>query len=127
MLIYTCPIHEPFANPSPALDVLWRAEVHVYSICIDSEANRYGTSSPRVDLMWFEVTKRTPKGAWINHSGAKKFVNLQARKRFATPSKEEALESLSCRLSRQITILQTQLARAQAAKSILDRVRQPLP
>lgn len=63
------------------------------------------------------VEKHTSKGVWINDFGHRRFVLNSARKRFAHPTKEEALESFRARKKRQIKILTRQLERARAALS----------
>ena len=65
----------------------------------------------------YEVLKHTPKGVWIKMpSGSfqdKKFVLLSGRKRFAYPTKKEALTALLYRKKRQIIILKNQLEQAE--------------
>lgn len=66
----------------------------------------------------YEVIKPTPKGAWVRlvlgqFLGDKKFILRDARKRFACPTKEEALESFLKRKERQINILRAQLKEAE--------------
>ena len=61
----------------------------------------------------FPIIKRTPKGVWIDVWGLKKFVLLSGRKRFAWPTKEEALFSFQKRKEAQIRILTSQLKTAE--------------
>ena len=44
-----------------------------------------------------KVLKETPKGVWLNDSGNRRFVLRDARKRFACPTRQEALESFIAR------------------------------
>lgn len=99
----------PFPDPAPGDDVLWRVESKRYSYVIDPDAERYGTTAPRLELFWFRVIKRTPCGAWIDG----RFVNLKARKKFACNTKEEALECFRRRKEVHVSILKAQLAAAQ--------------
>jgi hypothetical protein len=66
-------------------------------------------------LSTFLLLKTTPRGAWIDVYGLKKFVLLTARKRYACPTKEEALASYQARKQRHVEILRAQLLRAEAA------------
>jgi hypothetical protein len=100
----------PFGRPPDGLAVLWRCEAQSYSVCIDPDADRYGSTPPRLEMRWYQVDRGTPKGAWIGD----KLVRLYARKRWACPTEEEALESFIARRQRQIKIVSKQLRRAEA-------------
>lgn len=65
----------------------------------------------------YKVVKVTPKGVWLSFGfgGKDRFVLLGARKRFAHPTKEAALESLVARKERQTRILKKQLDQVQTA------------
>lgn len=77
------------------------------------------SSSPRMRLLEFRVQKYTPKGAWLHSPWWKpKFVLVSGRKRFAHPTKEEALQSFIARKRRQISIY---AARHDTAKEVLDQ------
>lgn len=71
---------------------------------------------PRISLEEFEVLSETPKGYWINiyhffndRKMGMKWVSKTGKKRFAYPTKEEALESFRARTSRCIKILTARL------------------
>ena len=101
-------IHYPFGKPPADIDCLWRAEAKRYSYIIDADADRYGVTDAKLELLWYQVKKRTKCGAWIDG----KFVNLNARKRWACNTETEAIESFRARKQRQIEILSHQLNRA---------------
>ena len=103
----------PWGQPPPNTDVLWRIDDKYYSVVIDPDMDRYGTSGPYIEARWYEVKKRTPKGAWIDN----RFVLLTARKTYACNTIDEALVSFIARKTRQHTIYQT---RANKAKRALD-------
>lgn len=68
----------------------------------------------------FPIIKETPCGCWIsigyfNSSDQKKFVNLKARKKWAHPTPEEAMDGFRARKERQLRILKGQVLRTQAA------------
>lgn len=74
----------------------------------------------RVHERVFELIKETPKGYWINLFpdmgwNEKKWVSSNAKKRYAYPTKEEALSSFLARKRRQIEILEAQLSNARMA------------
>ena len=81
------------------------------------EDRHYYYGGARVDLLEFEVIKETSSGVWIKspYYSKNKWVNLKARKKFACPTVEEALESYLMRKKRQIRILKGQLSRAKSA------------
>jgi hypothetical protein len=62
------------------------------------------------------LIKETPKGHWIqygtrnNLKGPKKWVSKTSKKRFAYPTKEEALFGLQKRTERRMNILSSQLS-----------------
>jgi hypothetical protein len=64
----------------------------------------------------FPVIKHTRCGCWIDIGyGQKKFVNLDARRKWAHASLEDAMKSFTARKKRQITILRHQLLKAEAS------------
>ena len=85
-------------------EYLYRATTQRFAGCSISVGGceDYYVTAPRVMIRAYLVLKRTPKGAWIKVGGwpfedEKRFVLLTARKRFACPTKAEALESLVAR------------------------------
>jgi hypothetical protein len=67
--------------------------------------------NPEVVLSIYSLFKETPKGYWIGYGelqrlhSASRWVSKTARKRFAYPTKEEALESFIKRNEKRIKIL----------------------
>lgn len=108
-------IHYPFGPAPEGVDVLWRCEAKRYSYTIDADADQYGVTAPRLEMCWWHVDRRTPKGAWT----CGRFVLLTAIKKWACNTQEDALESFKARKKKQIRILSTQLARAQADLALL--------
>ncbi len=66
-------------------------------------------------LTSFPVLKKTPCGVQIDVYGCRRFVNLGSLKRYACPTKEEALQSFYVRKRRQIKILKANLVKAETA------------
>jgi hypothetical protein len=67
--------------------------------------------SARRELCFLElpVVKATPKGHWLDYYGSRKFILSAARKKWAYPTKQEALASFIIRKKRQIEILKMQV------------------
>jgi hypothetical protein len=82
-------------------------------------------STRTLALREFAVVKETPKGAWIAgpFGLTKRFVRLDARKRYACPTVEEARESFMARKKRQIKILKTQLVNAEESLQLAEEWR----
>jgi hypothetical protein len=76
----------------------------------------------KVELLEYQVIKRTRKGAWISYiyGGRKRFVLFNTRKKFACATKEEALKSFIARKKSQIKILKDKLDRAERALYIAE-------
>lgn len=69
-----------------------------------------------VSLFKFKVLKETPRGAWLDFGcGAKRFARIDARKRYACPTFEEAKASFRARKERQIAIYQSRITDAKSA------------
>ena len=118
-------VHFPFGKPPEGIDVLWRCEARRYSIVIDAEREEYGVSNPRLEVRFFFVVQRTPKGAWIRKDysfSRSKLVELDRTKHqlvilshikaYARNTVEEAVADFAARRCRQIKILEGQLQRA---------------
>jgi hypothetical protein len=93
---------------------------------------RYGVADEHGDVVSsyvqlrmtdFVVRKVTPKGVWVSAGGIciPRFVLTAANKRYALPTKEEALESLLARKARQILILESQTKHARDASTLAQR------
>lgn len=114
--------------PKPkAGDIWYRFEDRRYSYTIDAEREEFGVKT-EVHLRAFEVAKVTPKGVQLNEGIAGlRFCRIGARKQFACPTKEAALESYKARKDKQAAIHQSiaDTARkcAEAAREHLNGVR----
>lgn len=86
----------------------------------------------------FYPIKETPKGYWISsdpryaertcpyYANRKRWVSKTSRKRYAYPTKEQAMESFVARKRRQVAILEGQLERAKVAWVEGSRRLQPI-
>ena len=73
-------------------------------------------------LRQYNVSSVTPKGVWLDVYGRKRFVLRGARKRFACPSFDEAVESFKARKAAQKRIYAARLKRADEALFALERL-----
>lgn len=79
----------------------------------------------KVDLDIFFLIKETPKGYWIGNDWLeKKWVSGKTRKRFAYPTKKEALNSFIARKKRQIKILDSQLHNAKIYLDVAENMKE---
>jgi len=112
-------------------EVLFRIKEVLYCLGFD----QFDDPLPgyRLELqMWeYPIIKRTEKGAWISLNPwftfddshfqcGKRFVLLTAKKKYACPTKQEALESFIARKHRQIEIYE---ARLEQAKKALEKAK----
>ena len=84
-------------------------------------------SGPKIILSTFKVIKETPCGWWIIQQWGdwctpdedKRWVSKIARKRYAYPTKEEAMISFTARKTRQLSFLKAQTS---YVEEILDLI-----
>ena len=78
----------------------------------------------KVEERNYEVIKETPCGYWIQlysfSFDQKKWVSGNAKKRFAYPTKIEAMTSFKARKNSQIKILESQLKKAKQALDLAE-------
>jgi hypothetical protein len=79
----------------------------------------YGT---KLELWTYEfpVLSLTPKGVWIDVYGTKRFILSMAKKKWACPSKKDALTSFIARKKRQRAILRAHLKEAEEALKLAE-------
>lgn len=83
----------------------------------------YEYSGVRVWEQKLEVLKETPKGVWLDDWGNRRFVLRDARKRYACPTRQEALESFIARKRRQRELA---LGTAERAKGAMEEAQSML-
>lgn len=88
----------------------------VYYYRMDHWYDGYGSVTLMFDQ--FRVLKTTLKGVWIStpyqNKKGKKFILNDARKRYAYPTKELALNSMIIRKSRYISIMRSKIEETEA-------------
>lgn len=106
---------EPELGPQVG-DTWYRYDDIRYAAPLDEYENPVGPGRVEVELRSYQVQRVTPKGVWLSrYFGDPRFVRLSARKRFAYPTPEEALESFVARKTRQLSILQAQAEKVERA------------
>lgn len=81
----------------------------------------YAESTLRLKIDRYHIKRKTPCGVWIDTGySSEKFILTKARKKWACPTEEEAIESFKFRKRRQVKILKAQLERAQQALNTIE-------
>lgn len=116
-----------FGEPPAGTDVLWRATFQRYSYCVDPDREEYAVTAPYLRLTWYKVDRRTPKGAYLKPEfcpeDGRGLILLSSKRRFASNTKEEAIEHLRQKRIRQIKILTGQLQRAEQELRLAEYVQ----
>jgi hypothetical protein len=83
----------------------------------------------RLGCFEYRVIKHTPKGVWLQepYCSGRKFVLKDARKRFACPTKREALLSYIARQKRRLLILKGQTEDSEMGLRVADRMLLKMP
>jgi hypothetical protein len=109
-------LHYPHGKPPEGRDALWRCTAQSYSYIIDADREQYGVTDPRLELRWYPVDRRTPKGAWV----CGEFQLLTAFKKKFSETEEDAISDFKARKRKQIRIVTNQLRRAQIELSLTE-------
>lgn len=91
----------------------------------DSEYDTTWLNPPEVQVTEYKLMRETPKGYWIGHiwdTKPFKWISKTSRKRFAYPTKEEALNGFLIRTKRRIEILKSQIYQAEQALMTAERI-----
>lgn len=118
----------------------YRYEAIVYATMSNDDGD-YGYSElfrsrPKMVLHTYNLHKETPKGYWIGYGhpdngyqSHSRWVSKTAKKRYAYPTKEEALTNYIKRTERRVKILKTQLSDTEyglAAAKVLEKTEKEL-
>jgi len=110
-------------SPYKHISELYRYEEITYSRGLDESDNVIQGFDMRLELRTFVVLRATAKGVWIKMFGLnkeEKFVHLGAKKQYASPTKEQAMQCYKSRKKRQIEILSYKLDKARKALSLIN-------
>lgn len=105
------------------IDFWYRFEDYRVSGGINDFGEPEGPGHTEIRMREFQVTKHTPKGVWLHGAGwdgGKKFVLRDARKRYACPTVDEAMESFLARKKRQLSILTAQASGVREAIALAE-------
>lgn len=119
-------------------EIWYRYEDVRYASSINEFGESTGDSRADYHLREYEVLRHTPKGVWLIakignwRCPPERFVLKAARKRYACPTKEEAMVSFLARKERQLSILRHQAKHVKdviklVAKRKQEEIRQRLP
>lgn len=106
---------------------LYRYEANQYAnLDYDGEFTTSTIPNIKLELKEFDVIKETSKGYWIGHINQygivyidlKRWISKTSKKRFAYPTKEEALNNFILRTEKRISILNKQLLISKIALNI---------
>jgi hypothetical protein len=85
--------------------------------------------NPKLELRDYDLISETPKGYWIGYVnqfgvtyGWKKWIPKTSKKRFAYPTKEEALLNYIKRTEKRIGILEYQLTSSKIGLNLANRM-----
>lgn len=112
----TKPQAEPAATAVQVGDTWYRYEDRRYGSFDEFGSRTY--VYVRVEERTYEVAKVTPKGVWLDFGWQRRFVRHDARKKFAAPTREEAMASFLARKERHARILRAQLEQVEDALAI---------
>lgn len=79
--------------------------------------------NPTLELRAYDLLKETEKGYWIGYKGFsfKKWIPKKSKRRYAYPTKEEALKNFITRTKRRVNILQRQIECCKISISLAER------
>lgn len=91
----------------------------------------YFKDTPQVQLLEYVLESETPKGYWIRpllggmyFSTWRKWISKTSRKRFAYPTKEEALNSFIIRKEKQVRYCKNDLYYAEETLKIAKKLKE---
>jgi len=88
----------------------YRYEIIEYAVHdFDNELISSKFPNPKLVLSTYDLLKETPKGYWIGYSYSKIWISKTSKKRFAYPTKNEALTNFIKRTERRLNILEHQI------------------
>jgi hypothetical protein len=98
------------------------------SMGIDGEYTSSPFPNPRLRVEEYNLHKETPKGYWIGYGkldelhSPSRWVSKDGKKRFAYPTKEEALTNFIKRNERRVKILKRQVMSCEIAIRLAEKL-----
>lgn len=93
---------------------------------VDQFDNPYPGHTVTIGVLRFPVIRYTPKGVWLETFNGNRFVLLTAYKKFACPTKEEALQSFISRKNREYTLYRNRMEDIERALELAGREKRKL-
>lgn len=118
--LYGGQVYYPFGQPPDGVEVMWRCDARRYSYTIDDDV--YGLTDPRIELTWWPIKHRTPCGVRLECGKLVFTGDHVTRRKWASPTPKQAVESYIAKRKRQISILESQVRRAQVELSLAEAV-----
>lgn len=108
----------------------YRYQIREYAVHdYDGELVASKEANPKVELEEFVMIRETAKGYWIavdflykDMKQLQKWVSKTSKRRYAYPTKEEAMQNFITRTKRRAQILQHQLDSCKIALAISDTI-----
>lgn len=101
------------------INKFYRYEARVYAVVgSDGDFELPRIPNPKIELMTYNLHKETPKGYWIGYGhpdeihGDSRWVSKTTKKRYAYPTKAEAMNNYIKRTERRIKILESHLLKS---------------
>ena len=108
-----------FNNITPVGDFLYR--VHDTPSGIDDAMDYSYCSNTETYCYRYKIIRGTPCGVWIQHGQSRKFVLLDASKKFACETVESAIESFKARKARQLRIMEARIRSIKETVANIDK------
>lgn len=93
-------------------DYYYRIEDYLTAAPLDEFDNPTGPPNLNITIRRYKVERYTPKGVQLGYAFGTRFVLHDARKKWACPTLELALESFIARKQKQVALLQARVHRA---------------
>ena len=108
----------------------YRYETMQYaSMGMDGDYIRPKFPDPKLELRTFDLIGETPKGYWIGYTGRNskfKWISKTSKKRYAYPTKEEAINAYIKRTTRRIEIMEYQISSSMIGLSLANSEKEKI-
>jgi hypothetical protein len=97
--------------------------VQYASLGMDGDYTSSKIPNPKLELRTYDLIKETTKGFWIGYGEImhyKRWISKTAKKRFAYPTKEEALNGYITRTKKRMEIMEYQLSSCKMGLGLAD-------
>lgn len=106
-------------NETQEVTKLYRYDTRRYGT-LDPDTDICTSSNTKLELQEFTINRYTPGGYWVLNGY--RWISKHGKKRYAYPTKKEALTSFKARKNRQIQLLTAQLEEAKAGLADANKI-----